>query len=376
MLRNEVFDANFKKLGPLEKFTYCQYIEKLTEAGTFTIKCPGVKENFELLKNDNVLWLENDVAGIIQNVVVDSSDNSTITANGCLLDGILDWRYIYPVFNYTGKISDMMNEAVNVNCITNEDSKRNFSFLEIESVETSLPSISKQKTGGTVLEFESEIASAYSCGFRVGFYPKEKKAKFRVLEGVDRSVHNATVGNEVVFSESLNNIKSATYTNDQSSYRNVTLIAGETSAGKRSYLIVTDDDKEAKSGFYRRELYTDARDLQSESVDEDGNEITLSTVEYQSNLIVRGKEKLSECTTMEYLESGVRSDVLSTYQYKRDYDLGDVVTVINESLNLTTDVKVTAVTVTEDVNGYSVTPTLGDAQPTLYSVLKKKGVVV
>ena len=85
---------------------------------------------------------------------------------------------------------------------------------------------------------------------------------------------------------------------------------------------------------------------------------------------------MSECVVKEYLESDVRSDVTSAYQYKRDYDVGDIVTVINESLDLTADVRVTSVTVTQDTNGYSVTPTLGDAQPTLYSVLKKKGVVI
>lgn len=376
MLRNEVFDANFKRLGILEKFTYSQYIENWKESGTFTIKCPGIEENIALLKNDNIIWFEDDVAGVIQNVVANSSEQSEITANGCLLDGILDWRYIYPVFNYTGKVNELMNEAVNVNCISDEDAKRNFEYLEIESTETSLPSVSKQKTGGTVLEFVSELANAYLCGFRIGFYPKEKKMKFKVIEGVDRSVHSALIGNKVIFSESLNNIKSATYTNDRSSYRNVTLIAGEATVGSRSYVVVTDDGREEKSGFARRELYTDARDLQSTTVDEDGNEITLGEEAYQSNLTTRGKEKLSECIVKEYLESDVRSDVTSAYQYKRDYDIGDIVTVINESLNLTADVRVTSVTVTQDTNGYSVTPTLGDAQPTLYSVLKKKGVVI
>ena len=182
-----------------------------------------------------------------------------------------------------------MNEAVNINCVSNGDTKRNFEHLEIESTETSLPSISKQKTGGTVLEFESELANAYSCGFRVGFYPKEKKMKFKVIEGVDRSIHSTLIGGKVIFSESLNNIKSATYTNDRSSYRNVTLIAGEATVGSRSYVVVTDDGREEKSGFARRELYTDARDLQSETVDEDGNEITLDEETYRSNLTTRGK---------------------------------------------------------------------------------------
>ena len=70
------------------------------------------------------------------------------------------------------------------------------------------------------------------------------------------------------------------------------------------------------------------------------------------------------------------NDLGDDYLAFKDYDIGDIVTVINESLNLTADVRVTSVTVTQDTNGYSVTPTLGDAQPTLYSVLKKKGVVI
>ena len=373
MLRNEVFDDKFNRLDILEKFTYCQYVESLRGTGTFTLKCPITKKNVSILKNDNIIWFEEDVAGVIQNVVVDSSDQSEITANGCLLDGILDWRYIYPVFNYTGKVDELMNEAVNINCISNEDPKRNFEHLEIENVETSLPPVSKQKTGGTVLEFESELANAYSCGFRVGFYPKEKKMKFKVIEGVDRSVHNTEGNKRVIFSESLNNVLQTTYINDISDYRNITLVAGEAMVGSRSFVTVADGNEQ--SGFYRRELYTDARDLQTETYDEDGNEIVLTEEEYQAALTNRGHESLSECAKKIYMESEVRHDSLSSYKYREDYNLGDIVTCIRESLDIMIDAQVTEVTVTQDANGYSVVPTLGEGQPTLYSILKKKGVV-
>lgn len=373
MLRNEIFDYNMNRLGIVENFTYCQYTEKLSDAGSFTLKCPATETNKVLVVNDNIIWFEDNIAGIIQSVKTEDSNGPFIEANGSLLLCILDWRYIYPVFVGNGKINEIMESVVKNNCISNKDAKRNFQNLEIAEYTGEFETISKQKTGGSVLEFLRELSEAYSCGMKIDFYPKEKKMRFSVIKGKDRSVSGRSAGNVVVFSETLNNIVSAEYTNDNSNYRNVTIVDGEKSDGTRKNQFVFDGEE--KSGFLRRELYTDARDLQSEITNDDGSLVSITEEEYNKMLINRGNEKLAECLILKSFESQIRSDVGSAYQYRKDYNLGDVVTIIKESFDLTMDAMVTEVTVTQDVNGYTVTPTVGNGRPTLYSILKRNGVI-
>ena len=57
------------------------------------------------------------------------------------------------------------------------------------------------------------------------------------------------------------------------------------------------------SGFQRREIYIDARDLQSDS-DPDN---PLSPEEYAALLTARGRQKLSECQRVQSFSAPVRT---------------------------------------------------------------------
>ena len=94
-------------------------------------------------------------------------------------------------------------------------------------------------------------------------------------------------------------------------------------------------------GIYRRELYTDARDLTNEvqKQNEDGtvSTETLDDEEYNKMLDERGKEKLAECKVIKSFEGSIEPN--TEYKYgsiedvkigKADYSIGDVVQVENE----------------------------------------------
>lgn len=79
------------------------------------------------------------------------------------------------------------------------------------------------------------------------------------------------------------------------------------------------------SGLERYELYVDSRD--SSSTSEDSEEV-IPEEEYNAILTEKGKEALSEYTTVEAVEGDVETN--HTYQYNRDFFLGDIVEVVNE----------------------------------------------
>lgn len=118
---------------------------------------------------------------------------------------------------------------------------------------------------------------------------------------------------------------------------------------------------------YRREIYIDARDLQSDS-DPDK---PLTPEEYTAVLTARGREKLAERQLVQSFAATVRERG-ATYVLGEDYQLGDTITVIDEMMGVTADAVVQGVTRSIGRNGETMGLTLGYNQPTAYDILKRK----
>jgi len=121
------------------------------------------------------------------------------------------------------------------------------------------------------------------------------------------------------------------------------------------------------TGLARRELYIDARDLQSDS-DPDN---PLTAEEYAALLQGRGLEKLAEHQLVKSFTAVVRT-LDPTYTLGRDYDLGDTITVIDQRLGVTVDAVVQGVERSESGEGEGMALTLGYSQPTIGELLKRK----
>lgn len=121
------------------------------------------------------------------------------------------------------------------------------------------------------------------------------------------------------------------------------------------------------TGLSRREIWIDARDLQSDS-DPDN---PLTPEEYQAVLENRGKGKLAEKQLVRSFSSKVRT-YDSTYKIGEDYQIGDIITVIDERLGLTVDAVVQAVERSVGQSGEELTLTFGYGQPTVFDKLARK----
>lgn len=121
------------------------------------------------------------------------------------------------------------------------------------------------------------------------------------------------------------------------------------------------------TGLTRRELYIDARDLQSEQ--EDGQALTPE--QYAGVLTTRGLEKLAENQLVRSFTARVRTQG-ATYEYGKDFFLGDRITVTDERLGLTVDAQVMAAQYAISGSGETLTLTLGYSQPTVYEKIARK----
>lgn len=390
-MRLEVFDFELNRLGLIEMYSTITYTLKFVDVGSFELKCAINKQNVKLIQKNRFLWIEDEVCGIIQ-YISSSTDDGIITAKGKLAKEMLNWRWVYPCFVKTGEPAALAESIVNIHCVNPSESKRKMRGLVIGNAGYVInkPHITYQKTGDTVLTSVQNISTANNLGFEIYFNPRNVNSfKFVMLEGKDRTIGNKDGNKPVVFSRDFENIVSGSYEYNDDSFRNVALVAGETADGSnnenaaRTFLVVDQVGSENVSSFYRKELYIDARDLQSEyseeatTKDDEGNDITetvqkkMTEQEYNATLSNRGFEKMGEALVEESYESQIRTDARTIYQFGKDYTYGDYVTVIDKSLGIMLNVQITEMQIVYDANGYDYIPTFGNSVPTILKKIKR-----
>lgn len=121
------------------------------------------------------------------------------------------------------------------------------------------------------------------------------------------------------------------------------------------------------TGFSRRELFVDAKDIQSQQ----DADTPMTAEEYAAALQTRGSEKLAQAQLVRSFNATVRTN-RPTYEYGVDFLLGDTITMVDERLGITTDAVVQGVERSVSRNGEGMSLILGYGQPTLYDRLKRK----
>lgn len=366
----EVNDTTFDSIGEVNQYESLIWPDKFNGFGTFELWAPITDENSQYFKKGNILWCGGDNAAVVEIVKSEIDENGTKTYNvkGRTLEMLLTTRIIWGTYNAVNKdASTAMYEIVNQNCVNPSNANRKIPYLKLAEDLKFGGKITCQKTGGEVYDSLSTIASTYDLGFSVLFKPKTKELIFEVVEGVDRTVEQST-NDPVEFSTELEDLLSSSYyTNDQD-VKNVAFVQGEGSGSSRKSVISGEADSK---GFGRRELYVDARDLQSTSVDENGEEQSLSPAEYTQVLTQRGDDKLSECKTTETFEAQIRVFGDVQYEFGVDYKKGDKVTVRDEQLNVVVSARITEVQEEFD-DEYALVLTFGYSYPTIMQKVKQQ----
>lgn len=368
-----VDNTTFELVGEVNNFSSLMWCDKYNGYANFEIWAPITDENAELLKKGYFVWCGGDTAGIIEIVKseMDEDGNKTFNIKGRTLEAILTTRIILGTYTASNKnASTIMYEIVKNNCINNSYANRNIPYLECAVDNFLGDKISLQKTGDEVYDAITDIASSADLGYNLLFKPQEKKIIFEVVEGVDRTVQiTTTEGSEVVeFSTDLEDILSSSYYSNNQDEKNVAFVQGEGEGASRVSMVSGDDKL---IGFNRKELYVDARDLQSNGTDENGNTIELTPNQYKQVLWNRGNDKLSEHITTETFEAKIRVLGDVQYQFNKDYFKGDKVTIRDNQLGVMISARITEVE--EDFGEeYNLVLTFGYSYPTILQKIKRK----
>lgn len=358
-MRMEIINHKFERLGVINKFNMIQYNPKYSGIGSFELSCALNEENKSLIVEDNILWIEDEYAGVIQ--YIDKSSDNEIKAKGKLLSVVLNWRTVIKTYEANKLTTGIFEELVRLNFMADDERKiEGFTFINNVIDNTA---IRYQVTGKSLSDIFQPLSETYDIGYEVYLNMKEKAFEFTLFRGKDLTIGNKDGNKPVIFGTDFNNILKSEYVSDNNNYRNVAYVAGE---GEGENRVVVEVKQTESAGFFRREIVVDARDIQK------ANSISRMTdEEYNELLQQRGKEKLSEFRKVESYDAELMSDARTGFVYGKDYFLGDTVSVVDKNLGVILSAKITEVTVTFAEDGYTVEPTFGFGLPTLYDKLKK-----
>lgn len=359
----------FEQLGDLSQYTSAILPDEFNGCGNFELFAPIMDGNSELLKKGNIIWTGGESGYLIEIVksTFDEKGEKKYHVKGRTLECILCDRILWGGYIKTGFTSTVMYDIVNKNCVNPTNQNRKIPWLYLSQDSEIGKRVTYQQTGGEVYDSLKNLATNSDLGFSVIFDPRNKKMIFEVREGVDRTIDN-TEGNEpVLFSTELEDILSSSYYSNSEDLKTMALVQGEDKGDERKY---TTTGATLGAGFNRKELYVDARDLQSEVYNADGTITELTDEQYISTLKQRGNEKLSEHIVTETFDAKIRQFGDVQYVFGVDYFKGDKVTVVDRQLMVQVSARITSVE--EDFGEeYSLILTFGYSYPTLLTKVKR-----
>lgn len=332
----------------IETFDSFIWTERYSSYGDFQMVVEPTISNITTLTSGTLIGIDKSDRIMVIDTVErkeDSSGKNVLNISGTSFENILNDRlakkqysgYTSNLWKITGTpgviIKTMFDwVCINPNGLDVKDNIPNMTSSNLSTVTTSYDISIKI---GTLYERIKNVADDYGLGFRI-VNTLGGTRTFQIYNGVDK-----TGAGGVSFSEELDNLSSTSLYKSDYGYKNVAYVVG-----KNGYVVVDANGNTSPtlSGLDRRVLYVDASDI------DDAAGATLTAL-----LKARGKEELATYKKVNLFDGVI--DPEGVFQYKTDYDLGDLVSFKGDD-NVRQSMMVTEYIYSFDSNGYRAYPTL------------------
>lgn len=317
-----VLNADFESIAVVDTYESMIWTDRYNAYGDFEIYFAMDENLLEYIKEDYYLWLkDSEHSMIIEDIKIDADteEGNRLIVTGRSLESILERRIIWGQRIFSGNLQNAIQTMLNENIISPSVADRKIAnFVFVPSTDSKITSltIDNQYTGDDLYTVIKGLCEENNIGFKI-VLTDDNQFAFSLYAGADRS-YDQTENPYVVFSPNFENIINSNYFSSKAGYRNVTLVAGEGEGASRKTTVVG-----SASGLDRRELFTDARDISSDT--EDG---TLSDAEYIAQLRTKGLKNLADHMITTAFEGEV--EVTRLFKYGEDFFIGDIVQIANE----------------------------------------------
>lgn len=339
-----IYSADLDFKGLIENQTSVLWNRSYFSAGSFELHCPMTTSNRNLLQRGNLVWIRGaKEAGVIESLRYEQSNiTNSIIAKGDFLESYLSRRLIRPT--YTAKNKKV--EVVMRELITRAVSIPNLVLGDLQGFSER---VTFQATYKNLLDYESKLAKSSNIGFRMRPDFVNKQIIFECYRGLDHSI-SQNDRNRVVFSETYNNINKTTYSENDQILKTVCYVGGEGQGSARTVVIAGDD---TLIGLERREVFINASDIRKED--------DMTDAEYKEALTQRGNNELDKDSLALTFECEAEAN--NNYIYRRDYDLGDIVTIQKVNWGISANLRMAGVTEIYEFGSMKVSPVFGNPLP-------------
>lgn len=204
---------------------------------------------------------DRDELGVIRevNFAKDAKGTRTAYCKGYFSEELLNGRVLNTQISLTGTPEVIGRKMVERYVINPTDAGRKISQVKLGEPKGIGASVTVTATGDNLGDKLYEIEKTQELSHRLRYDYLNNDLIFEVWKGKNRT-DDQTENSWAIFSDSFYNVKNAVYDRDESEYKNFAYVAGEGEAPPVSswrWILRSSADEE------RRELYVDARDLQS-----------------------------------------------------------------------------------------------------------------
>lgn len=313
-----ILDQNLIAVDVIDQYESLIWTDRYYEAGDFEIYTAASIKNLQKYQEDYYIISDETEHGMIiesNEIDCDLETGNHLIVSGRSFESMLERRIVWEQTTVSGSLPEAVRKLLNDNVINPKISQRKISNFLFEDPPEDSPlyqiTVSAEYTGDTVYSAIQALCQSVECGFEVILNNKNEFV-FRLYQGTDRS-YEQDLNPYVIFSPSFDNIVTSDYIESKKEYYNIALVAGEGEGAARTTTVVGDQEA---TGMLRRELYVDARDINSQ----EGN--------YIPNLQQRGEEKLAEHKIDKTFEGEV--DAIRIYKYRENFFMGDLVQLESE----------------------------------------------
>lgn len=398
-----ILDDTYTIIGLIDEAESTLWHKKYNDLGESEIYIPCDETMIAMLQKGFYMFrYDDDMFCKIESVeiVTDIEQGNHLIATGTDIATLLSGRIVRWQKTFSGRVFDFIKTLLTDNVInpkledgTSHTVRKipNLTFDDSNSKEFT-ETVEMTVNTEDLLQLIISTCKAYNYGFRISYSIENKTLKFRLYKGVNKA--SISVNEYVEFSPAFGNIISSSYKTDDRYYKNVVYV-GYKSADEgddKIYLLSVYEGQEEglpePQGEARREIYVDgtgtSRSITLDALTEiygtldkigsayysnvggelvavaitegtgEDEKITITDYTYMKLIRATGKNALAENTKVEEFSGNI--DTIDTYAYKTDYNLGDVVKVVND-YGIGAPAQITEVIESEDAeNGYSLEP--------------------
>ena len=335
-----ILDNELNHIAVIDNFSSLMCCKRYYDIGALDLQIEATTETINAFKRGYYITRDDD--DTIYRIEALEIDTSTDEDKNFLIVGaydakkILSQRIIWSQLNFKGTVEDYIRRMITDAIIDPSVEDRKIDNFIIKDRHGYEETTSEQVTYDNLAEKIIELCKTYGYGWKVTL--ENGNFCFDLFKGNDKSV-SQTILPPVVFSPEFENFYNSKYVTDGSQFKNVVLSAGEGEGiSRRTQAIGT------ASGLDRYEMFVDAKGISSDTED--------PTFNYDEALTHKGVDELAKLPVTTSFEGEVD---ISSYNYKTDYDLGDVVTLQNE-YGIGVNARITEIIETWDMEGYTIEP--------------------